>query len=185
MLGLFRKSKVHAVADLLYRKLVRQARDPVFYLHLGVPDTPDGRFDLIILQAFLVIRRLKADHERPVGLAQAIFDLMFADMDQNLREMGVGDLGVSKRIKGMAEAFYGRTAAYEEGLMDNGTLLGRALQRNLYRTTAPARSHIEWMIGYMRHQSTALTKVPIDSILKGEIKFAHMPITFDGTCNES
>ena len=184
MLGLFRKSKVHAVADLLYRKLVRQARDPVFYLHLGVPDTLDGRFDMIILHAFLVIRRLKTDHEQTVGLAQAIFDLMFADMDQNLREMGVGDLGVGKRIKGMVEAFYGRTVAYEEGLASDGTLLGRILQRNLYRNTAPVCSHIEWMIEYMRHQSTALAKIPIDSILEGEIKFAHLPITVDGTCNE-
>ena len=113
MLDIFRKFKFHDSADQLYRRLVRQARDPVFYLHLGVPDTPDGRFDMIILHAFLVIRRLKAEHERTVGLAQAIFDLMFADMDQNLREMGVGDLGVSKRIKGMAEACYGRTVAYE------------------------------------------------------------------------
>ena len=185
MLGIFRKLKFHAVADQLYRRLVRQARDPVFYLHLGVPDTPDGRFDMIILHAFLVIRRLKAEHERTVGLAQAIFDLMFADMDQNLREMGVGDLGVSKQIKGMAEAFYGRTAAYEEGLTDDGTLLGRALQRNLYRTTTPTRSQIEWMIGYMHHQLTALAEVPIDNFLKGEIKFAHMPINVDGICNES
>lgn len=123
----------------LYVAVINQARRPVFYLEYGVPDSLDGRFDLIILHAFLIMRRLRAAGEGATEaeareLAQVLFDLMFADMDQNLRELGVSDTSVGKRVKQMARAFYGRVAAYEEALAAGGSGLDDALRRNLYGT---------------------------------------------------
>ncbi|MGB1548449.1 MAG: ubiquinol-cytochrome C chaperone family protein, partial [Alphaproteobacteria bacterium] len=96
-------------ARTLYTQIVAQARRKEFYTAGGVPDTLDGRFEMLALHAFLVLYRLKrldADE-----LAQALFDMMFADMDENLREIGVGDLSVDKRVKRMVSAFYGRVVA--------------------------------------------------------------------------
>src|SRR5579885_2019728 len=99
-------------AAALYRAVVAQARAPAFYVAYGVPDTLDGRFDLIALHMFLVLHRLKSDTDAST-VSQALFDIMFDDMDRSLREMGVGDLGVGRRVRAMAEALYGRMAAYE------------------------------------------------------------------------
>ena len=101
---LFKRERTEAPATLLYAKLVAQARQPEFYARCGVPDTVDGRFDLISLHLFLVLHRLKRDRPESADLAQAVFDLMFHDMDQSLREMGAGDLGVGRRVKVMIQA---------------------------------------------------------------------------------
>jgi cytochrome b pre-mRNA-processing protein 3 len=116
--------------------LVAQARAPAFYAGLGVPDSLDGRFEMLALHVFVALRRLKqAGHD---ALAQALFDAMFEDMDRSLREIGVGDLSVGKRVKEMARALYGRIAAYEAGLSQPGDeALVAALERNLYGTVAP------------------------------------------------
>lgn len=126
------------IAHDLYVAVINQARLPVFYTEYGVPDTLDGRFDLIVLHAALVMRRLRGiggdDAAEAKEVAQALFDLMFADMDQNLREIGVTDTSVGKRVKQMVRAFYGRATAYEEALNAGGAGLDEALRRNLYGT---------------------------------------------------
>ena len=157
----------------LYDSVVRQARRPEFYLNCDVPDSVDGRFDMIALHAFLVLRRLKRDHERTADLAQIFFDTMFDDMENNLREMGAGDLGVSRRVKAMAKAFYGRIAAYEAGLAGGDDILADALLRNLYR-----RGECEdpgAMCRYMRSESEALDAMDIDRLLLGEVSFGLPP----------
>jgi cytochrome b pre-mRNA-processing protein 3 len=158
----------------LYGSLVKQARQPGFYLHCGVPDTVDGRFDMILLHAFLVLRRLKRDRRHTAELGQALFDLMFADMDRNLREMGVGDLAVGRRIKAMAEAFYGRIAAYEAGLADDA-MLADALKRNLYRKAAPAAPEIAGVVAYLRREAAALDAQPLAGLMTGTVTFGPAP----------
>jgi len=113
---LFKSPFDHGVAHKLYVTIVHQSRLPVFYDKYEVQDTPEGRFDLLAIHTYLVLRRLREEHEKAAELSQALFDLMFADLDQNLREMGYGDTGVAKRIRKMAEGFYGRINAYDEGL---------------------------------------------------------------------
>lgn len=162
---------VDDTARKIYVSLVKQGRQPVFYLSFGVPDTPDGRFDLIALHAFLLFRRFKRDHDRTEALGQAVFDLMFADMDQNLREMGVGDLGVGKRIKGMAEGFFGRVQAYEKGLDDTPEALESALKRNLYRKSTPSDTQVSAMAAYMRRQAARLDMIDTESLLAGDLTF--------------
>ncbi len=119
---------------MLYNTAVIAARDPYYYRDLGVPDSLDGRFDLIGLHACLLIHRLRLLPPPGPALAQAVFDAMFSDMDINLRELGVSDLSVGKRVKTMWEAFHGRAAVYEAAF-SSGDLpgLATALRRNVWR----------------------------------------------------
>jgi len=173
---LFRGTSYEEPSRKLYITLVNQARLPEFYLDCGVPDTVDGRFDMIVLHAFLVFRRLKRAHEETTDLAQALFDIMFSDMDQNLREMGVGDLGVGKRIKIMAEAFYGRLAVYETGLAgDDDEILTDALRRHLFRKGFPEEVDVANLIRYMRREAATLDALETSQLLAGEVTFGPPP----------
>src|SRR3954453_23405517 len=116
--------------EAIYGTIVAQAREPLFYEVLGVPDTVDGRFDMVLLHLWMVLRRVR----RAAGgmeLSQALFDRFCADMDGNLREMGVGNLTVPKRMQKFGEAFYGRTAAYDAAVEQGGAALAQALCRNI------------------------------------------------------
>jgi cytochrome b pre-mRNA-processing protein 3 len=117
--------------EAIYGMIVAQAREPAFYADLHVRDTVNGRFDMLLLHLWLVLRRLKsvAGGER---LSQGLFDHFCGDMDDNLREMGVGDLTVPKRMQAFGEAFYGRTAAYDLALEDGDEALAQALSRNVF-----------------------------------------------------
>jgi cytochrome b pre-mRNA-processing protein 3 len=122
----------------LYCAAVAAARAPAYYADLGVPDSLDGRFDLVGLHVFLLIRRLRALPPPGAALAQAVFDAMFNDMDVNLREIGVGDMSVGKKVKQMWEAFHGRAAAYQSALgSPDPAELEAALARNVWRGLAP------------------------------------------------
>ncbi len=122
-----------AIAHSLYGAIVTQARAPAFYRDFGVADTVDGRFDMIVLHAFLLFERLKALGPDGVALAQEVVDLFFLDMDRSLREMGAGDLSVPKRVRTMAESFAGRSTAYHDAVAkaDRGALAA-AIGRNLF-----------------------------------------------------
>ena len=174
----FRRPVEEAAAESLYRLIVAQSRQPVFYAELGVPDTPDGRYDMIIAHVVLVLRRLNRAHSATSGLAQALFDLMFADMDQNLREMGVGDLAVGKRVKGMAKAFYGRLAAYDAALSSaNSAALQAALIRNLFRKTMPTDAQVAAVAAYLRQEAARLDLEPLQALVSGRLRFGPAIIT--------
>lgn len=134
--GWFGRGRTERAGYEMYGAAVAAARQPYYYTELGAPDTLDGRFDLVGLYAFLLIRRLTAEPKRQQEsgptLAQAIFDAMFNDMDVNLREMGVGDLSVGKKVRVMWEAFHGRSLAYDGALKEGKAELAAALARNLW-----------------------------------------------------
>lgn len=162
---------------LLYRQIVAQSRQPSFFLDLGVPDTPDGRYDLLMVHMVLVLRRLREEHAVTEELAQDLFDLMFADMDENLREMGIGDLAVGKRVKGMAKALYGRLSAYGEALdAGDGERLAAAVRRNVYRAgEGDARGASPILAAYMMDAADRLARTPIERLVQGEITFPAPP----------
>lgn len=178
-LRLFRGRKWADSAYAIYSALVDQARTPEFYTRLGVPDTVDGRFDLICLHAFLVIRRLQAEGGEAPVLAQKLFDTMFKDMDRNLREMGVGDLSVGKHVKRMAKAYYGRAAAYEHGMSAGREALESALRRNLYRLSEPTDAQVRAVADYTVAQSERLTVQPFKDLIEGRLGFADPPPVTD------
>lgn len=159
----------------LYAAIVVQARRPEFYAQYAVPDTLDGRFDLIALHAFLVLHRLKDDHPESAELAQAIFDTMFLDMDENLREMGVGDMSVGRRVKQMAQGLYGRIAAYETGLRDGDEALKETLLRNLYATASPTPACVDAMAAYMRDEVAGLARQQYATLAQGVVAFGAPP----------
>jgi len=174
--SLARRKDRNDAALQLYGRIVEQARRPGFYLAGGVPDTLDGRFELIALHAFLVLNRLRAERKRTEGLAQRLFDTMFGDMDRGLRELGVGDLSVGKHVGRMAQSFYGRVVAYERGLAEGAAVLGEGLKRNLYGTlAAPAGDHVAALASYVEHAAALLGEQPIDRLLAGEVAFPAEP----------
>ncbi|MGE3782795.1 MAG: ubiquinol-cytochrome C chaperone family protein, partial [Alphaproteobacteria bacterium] len=120
MLTLFRPNPERTAAEIAYRRVVEQARQPGFFLYGGVPDTVDGRFELICLHAFLYLHRLKGEQPRSARHGRRFIAAMVADFDRSLREMGTGDHSVGREEKRMAEGYYGRFAAYEEGLAAEG-----------------------------------------------------------------
>jgi cytochrome b pre-mRNA-processing protein 3 len=128
----FRKPQIapRGTIETIYGMIVTQAREPLFYRDLGVPDTVNGRFDLLVLHLWMVLGRLKA-LPRGDGPSQALFDRFCIDMDDNLREMGVGDLTVPKRMQAFGEAFYGRAAAYDLALTAGQEPLAQALCKNI------------------------------------------------------
>jgi cytochrome b pre-mRNA-processing protein 3 len=171
--GFRSRHRLTETARRLYAVTVAQARDKAFYERLGVPDTPDGRYDLIALHAVLVLRRMRGDADIPATLGQALFDLMFADMDENLREMGVGDLAVGKRIKAMVQGFYGRLNAYDTAIVTNDRpALQAALKRNLYRKASPTDDTVAAVADYVLNQAATLARVDGARIALGELSFS-------------
>ncbi len=160
---------------------MRQSRRPEFYLNAGVPDSLDGRFDLLAVHAFMVMRRLKRDGgEEAPRLSQYLYDVMFADMDRMWREQGVGDIGVGHRVNRMSKAFLGRIIAYETAL-EGGEAdpLADALRRNLYRTLGGAgdvdRQAVMAMVDYVRREDAALAGRPVENFVAGAIAFGPPP----------
>jgi len=165
------RSLARDAAELAYGRVVEQARRPVFFTDYGVPDTLDGRFELICLHAFLYLHRLKAERPLANRLCQAFFDMMFADFDRALREMGTGDLNVGKQVKRMARAFFGRICAYESGLSGDDAQLGAVLARNLYGTISEPASFALLITPYVRSAVQELQSQPLAELLAGSIIF--------------
>ncbi|MBO1074340.1 ubiquinol-cytochrome C chaperone family protein [Roseomonas marmotae] len=175
LFGLFRRRPHERRGFELYGAAVRAARQPYFFAELGVPDTLDGRFDLVGLHVALLIRRLHRDADpRGAALAQAVFDAMFADMDTNLREMGVGDMSIAKRVKNMWEAFHGRAQAYEAPLTAGDRAgLAEALARNVWRGSREAGDAAARRLADLAFAADdALAGQPLERLLKGQ---AHFP----------
>ncbi len=159
-------------AFVLYGAIVAQARQPYFYSDLSVCDTVDGRYDMIIIHAFLLFHRLKNENEEARQLSQAVFDTMFKDLDQSLREMGVGDMGVGPRIKKMAASFYGRIKAYDTALENDGNhILQEVIARNVFNKTEPDTVVLEYLASYIRSNVEHLERVNVDKFLNGDLAF--------------
>ncbi|MCW5715391.1 MAG: ubiquinol-cytochrome C chaperone [Bauldia sp.] len=167
---LFGRSRTNVAGDTLYRAIVAQARLPLIYRVWRVPDTVDGRFEMIVLHVVLLFRRLGRDGDSGQAIAQEVFDIFLADMDQQLREMGVGDLGVPKRMKKIGQSFYGRLATYGTVLAkeDEAGLL-EALERNLFPDgNAPSLAPLA---AYAMAAATQLSGQPTKAIAGGTIAF--------------
>lgn len=159
----------------LYAAAADQARLPQFYTQGGVPDSLDGRFDLLTLHLVLVLRRLDGQGRPAMALRQRLFDLFAADMDRNLRELGVGDTGISHRVKTMGQAFYGRLQAYDQAFIatedQRQAALMTALDKNLYGTVPTAPVALAAMARYMMATMDYLQQQPVSAMLTGQVNF--------------
>ena len=152
----FRRPSRQPTIQALYGAIVAQARLPAFYRDYGVPDTVSARIDMIMLHLVLVLRRLRQVEADRSLTAQPLFDLFCQDMDDNFREMGVGDLKVPKEMRRIAEAFYGRAQTYDAALDgDDGAALVAALARNVDGGGEPTLAAAR-LAAYMRETSRRL-----------------------------
>jgi len=172
---LFHDRAAEEAAALLYEAIVAQARRPEFYRALGVPDTLDGRFEMIALHAIVVLRQLRTDGPDAARTAQALFDRMFADFDRSFREMGAGDLGVGRRVKLLAKQFYGRLAAYGAGLEDRDGALADAVGRNIYGGMTPSPDQVAAMSAYLRREASAVAAQDAAERRSGAVRFGAPP----------
>ncbi len=158
-----------------YLSVVGAARQPLLYSAYHVPDTVDGRFEMIVLHAVLVIRQTKTLGEAGKRFGREFMSYLFDDMDRNLREMGTGDMRVGRRIKEMAEAFYGRAGAYQDALERQGTPLADVLARNVYPDGAPGGGIVPAFAALVERQARHLEGTPQDALLAGKVSF--LPVT--------
>jgi cytochrome b pre-mRNA-processing protein 3 len=155
-----RKYPHEAFAAALYAWTAEQARAPMLFEACGIPDTLDGRFDALALHAALMIDRLRREPDGE-GLAQAFFDAMFRHLDLTLREIGVQDLGVGRRIKIMAEGLHGRALAYRDAMAGGGQEpLTNVLRRNAYGGRSPEVAEIERLEAHIRGYAARLAATP-------------------------
>jgi len=165
------KAKHERAGFALYTACVTAAREPVYFTRLGVADTLDGRFDLVGLFTAMLIRRLRGLPPPGADLAQAVFDAMFADMDFNLRELGVGDMSLAKRMRAMWEAFHGRALAYETPLSEGDAAgLEAALGRNVWRG-APPEGAAALLARAALVQDRHLATISMDNLRRGQVSF--------------
>jgi cytochrome b pre-mRNA-processing protein 3 len=170
ILARFRPNRRAATIRELYGAIVAQARVAAFYADYAVPDTVQGRFDLIVLHLVLLLHRLgEAGAGREIG--QQLFDVFCRDLDANLREMGVGDLAVPKEMRRFAEAFYGRQAAYLAALAaPDERELEKALARNIFPDVA-GQGRARRLAQYVRTALRRLAAQDEAALLRGEITF--------------
>jgi cytochrome b pre-mRNA-processing protein 3 len=170
ILSLFRKKTATEPVYAVYSSIVAQSRQPVFYAEMGVPDTVTGRFDMISLHLALLFRRLRHSPQSARDFSQALFDLFFKDMDRSLREMGVSDLGVPKKIQKMGNLFFGLLAALNEALDRNDAeALAGVLARNVFEGQAPPQ--LRALADYVIARDTELSAQSVEAITGGKVIF--------------
>lgn len=170
ILSLFRKTRFTEPVYAVYRAIVAQSRRPVFYAEWGVPDTVTGRFDMISLHAALVFRRLRSKEKETKEFSQNVFDCFFKDMDRSLREMGVGDLSVAKRIEKMGGLFYGLLAGVSAALDSNDRdELIAFIGRNFHDGADHAEAAM--FADYIKQCDDYLSACPVEDIMAGKLSF--------------
>ncbi len=169
---LIRSHSSRRIAGLLYESVVAAARAPFFYRDLLVPDTIEGRYEMIVLHATLLLRRLRDPAVGRRRLAQAVVDYMAADFDRSIRELGVGDLSVARFMQRLGEGLYGRAAAYDAAL-DNGDsgALMTAIQRNIFSGIDPGGRILALIAGYVERQRDHLQTQLAGDLALGQVNF--------------
>lgn len=170
ILSLFRKNTATEPVYAIYSAIVAQSRQEVFYADWQVPDTVTGRFDMISLHMALLFRRLRAGQGGQKAFSQAVFDLFFKDMDRSLREMGVTDMGIPKKIQKMGNVFFGLLAAMNEAMdRRDSAALAAVLSRNIY--DGATGEHVQALAIYLLARDDALATQPAGTIMAGAIQF--------------
>ena len=154
--------------ERLYGAIVAAARHVRFYEKMGVADTIEGRFEMIVLHLFLVLNRLKG--EGVEDLRQRLTDEFFSDMDRSLRELGVSDVTVGKKVRKIAESYYGRVTVYHNALSASPRILEETIGRNIYPDGAPEGS-TEAMADYFSNAVKLLGTISLEQIIQGELRF--------------
>jgi len=154
----------------LYRSIVEQSRRLEFFVEFGVPDTPTGRFEVLVLHLFLVMHRMREEEEH-AELARSLSEEAVLDFDRNMREMGIGDLSVGRKVKSLTEGMYGRFGAYTDGLEGGDAELSEALRRNLFSEATPSEEVVAAIVMYVNRETLALSSQSSSIWQDGHINF--------------
>ncbi len=172
--GLFAGLKRQKKGRWLYQYALRASRHAALYQN-GVPDTVDGRFDMLVIHVWLLIRRLNAGQAQNLG--QKVFDAMFANMDDSLRELGTSDTAVGKRIKDMAKVFYGRANVYNAALdAGDADALAKALGTNVFTKEASFTDACTCLAAHMLNIEKQLAKQSLDEVLQSGPCYPHLQV---------
>ncbi len=164
-----------SIAHRLYERLVRHARFPLYYDRLAVPDTPEGRFEILALHVALTVRRLAAMDDGGQALSQDLFDLMVADLDMNMRELGVGDLSVGKQVKRLASQFYARLSVLSDAFEgeqadgDRTDALRAMIETNVYGSRTPSPEQLDHLAAIVVSLEAALDREAPDALKAGRL----------------
>lgn len=166
---LFRTKPALTAGRALYAAVVDQSRRPALYEVYDAPDTVEGRFEIYTLHVFLLLDRLKRQGPQASDTAQALFDTYVSSLDDALREMGVGDLSVGKKMRKLGEAFFGRVKSYETAFdsLPDAAALNALLLRTVYAETASAA--LPKLAVYVVAQRAALAAQPLERLLAGDV----------------
>lgn len=160
-----------AITDALYTRIVAAARQEPFYSAWNVPDTPLGRFEMLSLHMFLLQHRLRGEEGASAEIAQLLIDDFFLDVDHSLRELGISDTGVPKRMKRLAKMFYGRTLSYKDALeRDDHAALAAALLRNV-RPDVKEWPEVTALADYVIAANRELAAQPSQDICAGKLEY--------------
>lgn len=165
-----RRARV-ARARPFHEALIEQSRQPHFYARLGVPDTMLGRYEMVCLHAYLVLTRLQREGDEGRRLAQTLYEMIFDDFDVALREVGIGDMGIGKRIKKLARNLHGRISVYDSGLATGDAELEAALRRNMYASAEPSAEQVAGMIAYIRAARRDMDDCPAEALFAAQLPF--------------
>jgi cytochrome b pre-mRNA-processing protein 3 len=172
--SLFRQRGPKVVGQKLYDAAVERARQPLFYTEFGVSDTVEGRFELYSLHVILLLHRLKGEGAQAAETAQALFDIFIGQLDHALREIGVGDLSVAKKMRKLGEAFYGRAKSYDAALADPADAeLAALIGRTAFESQGDA-AQIAALTAYVRKVATALAAEPLEAVLEGRVDWPNL-----------
>ncbi len=166
----FRKTPtpLRGTIEAIYGMIVAQAREPLFYRELGVADSVDGRFDMLLLHLWLVMRELRLKNAPP-ALSQRLVERFCTDMDDNLRELGTSDLRVPKKMQEFGRALYGRAAAYDMALDAGAQPLAQALAKNIYN--GGGLEHARQLVSYVEAAAAALGRLDETTLTSGAWRF--------------
>ncbi|MCO6387922.1 MAG: ubiquinol-cytochrome C chaperone family protein [Aliihoeflea sp.] len=166
-----RRDENAAIVDRIYGQIVAAARQPVFYAEWNVPDTPLGRYEMMALHMFLFLHRTRREDGAIQDVAQDVTDEFFKDVDHSLRELGIGDVGVPKRMKKLAKMFYGRADSYGKAVEAEDR---EALAQALYRNVFPGGTNwheAQAMADYVLASARDLAAQPVAGLTAGEVSF--------------
>ena len=167
---LFRQSPAYPAGEALYREAAAKARDPDFYLRAQAPDTVEGRFELYMIHVILLAMRLRGEGRRAQETSQVMFDAFLRGLDDAMREMGVGDLSVGKKMRKLGEAFYGRAKGYAAAV-DRPDELRALVARTLFAETPEAEQRAGPVAAYVALAHSALAAQPTEALLDGRAEF--------------